>query len=111
MHRRPVVAAILGPAGRFQPVEDAVDHVQGGAEDEIPGRQFHRRPLGALAKTDEALDRDVDVAFKHSPLDGLGDFEAAADGARRLAGLETPVDADQNRFRRQGHARGSRGNT
>ena len=108
MMRRPVIA-VADPARGFEFVEDAGNHVRGGAEDEVAGHQFHRRPLGALAEADETLDGDVDAPVPDPPFDGLGDGDASPRRARRLVAFEAPVDADHNLIRAWVQARHSQG--
>jgi len=95
MQRR-LVWVIADTAGSLQIVEDAVDHVQPGSQNKVSRHQFHRRPFVALSETDEPVKRDVDAALLDAGLDGFGDGHTAALGARRLVGLETAVDADQD---------------
>jgi len=99
MDRRAIFLLWFVAAGCFQLIENPWHHIQRRSQDEIPGHQFYRRSLGALAKADKTLGDNVDMTFADTPFDGFGDGQAATRRTRRLITLEAPVHADQY-FRR-----------
>lgn len=58
-------------------------------------KEPHRRTLCTLCQTLDALDRHIDVSFRHRGFYGVGKGFRATLRARWLITVKTPVDADQ----------------